>query len=128
MCLLIVASRVDADAPLLAGANRDERFDRPAIPLTVLRAAQPRILGGRDMIDDRVAGSGGIRAAIRSVLKDHSIPPGAEQEMAKVRVDGKPLPIEVAAACVHTESYGTRSAALVEVSADRAAIPSFAVA
>jgi uncharacterized protein with NRDE domain len=37
-----------ADAPLIVAANRDERLDRPAVPMTVLRERGPRILGGRD--------------------------------------------------------------------------------
>lgn len=37
-----------ADAPLIVAANRDERLDRPAVPITVLRESGPRILGGRD--------------------------------------------------------------------------------
>ncbi|MHB1584450.1 MAG: NRDE family protein [Acidimicrobiales bacterium] len=49
MCLLVVASRVAAD-PLVVGANRDERTDRPATAVTVLRAADPRVLGGRDLV------------------------------------------------------------------------------
>jgi uncharacterized protein with NRDE domain len=49
VCLLVVASRVAAD-PLVVGANRDERTDRPATAVTVLRAADPRILGGRDLV------------------------------------------------------------------------------
>jgi uncharacterized protein with NRDE domain len=48
MCLLVVVSRLDAGAPLVVGANRDERLDRPALAMTVLRDAGPRILGGRD--------------------------------------------------------------------------------
>lgn len=32
MCTLIVAFRAYADVPLLVAANRDERFDRPAVP------------------------------------------------------------------------------------------------
>jgi len=36
------------DAPLIVAANRDERLDRPAVPITVLREREPRILGGRD--------------------------------------------------------------------------------
>ena len=48
MCLLIVASRVDPAIPLVVGANRDERLDRPATAVTVLRDAAPRIVGGRD--------------------------------------------------------------------------------
>ncbi len=48
MCLLVVVSRLDPGAPLVVGANRDERLDRPALAMTVLRPAGPRILGGRD--------------------------------------------------------------------------------
>jgi uncharacterized protein with NRDE domain len=48
MCLLIAMSGLVADAPLIVAANRDERLDRPAIPMTVLRDRGPRILGGRD--------------------------------------------------------------------------------
>lgn len=38
------------DAPLIIAANRDERLDRPAVPITVLRERGPRILGGRDLL------------------------------------------------------------------------------
>jgi uncharacterized protein with NRDE domain len=48
MCLLIAMSGVVADAPLIVAANRDERLERPAVPMTVLRDHGPRILGGRD--------------------------------------------------------------------------------
>jgi uncharacterized protein with NRDE domain len=48
VCLLIALSGVVPDIPLLIAANRDEMYERPADPITVLRAAQPRILGGRD--------------------------------------------------------------------------------
>lgn len=48
MCLLIVLTRVRPDFPLVVGANRDERYDRPAVPMAVLRPSGPRVLGGRD--------------------------------------------------------------------------------
>ncbi|MGD0321819.1 MAG: NRDE family protein [Acidimicrobiales bacterium] len=48
MCLLVMVSRLEEAAPLVVGANRDERLDRPATAMTVLRSAGPRILGGRD--------------------------------------------------------------------------------
>jgi uncharacterized protein with NRDE domain len=49
VCLLVVASRLIPDAPLLIGANRDEFLERPAASMTVLRPDGPRTLGGRDM-------------------------------------------------------------------------------
>jgi uncharacterized protein with NRDE domain len=48
MCLLVVVSRLDPAAPLVLGANRDERMDRPAVAATVLRPVGPRIIGGLD--------------------------------------------------------------------------------
>lgn len=48
MCLLIVLAQMHPDIPLIVGANRDELLDRPARPMTVLREAGPRVLGGRD--------------------------------------------------------------------------------
>ena len=48
MCLLVVASRVVADEPLIVGANRDEIRERPSTAVTVLDEGPPRIVGGRD--------------------------------------------------------------------------------
>jgi uncharacterized protein with NRDE domain len=48
MCLLVVVWHLDPGMPLVIGANRDERLDRPARPMTVLRPSGPRILGGLD--------------------------------------------------------------------------------
>ena len=50
MCLLVFASRLRDDVPLAVGANRDEQLERPAVPMEVLRAAGPRVLGGRDLL------------------------------------------------------------------------------
>lgn len=50
MCLLIVLFGVIEGTPLVVAANRDERLDRPATPMTVLRNKSPRILGGRDAL------------------------------------------------------------------------------
>jgi uncharacterized protein with NRDE domain len=60
VCLLITLFRVIPDAPLVVGANRDERLDRPAVPVTVLRERDPRILGGRDLL------AGGTWLAVNS--------------------------------------------------------------
>jgi uncharacterized protein with NRDE domain len=46
--LLIAMFQVVPDAPLLVAANRDERLDRPAVAMTVLRERGQRIVGGRD--------------------------------------------------------------------------------
>lgn len=48
MCLLIVGYRVAPGFPLVVAANRDERLNRPATSITVLRQTPPVILGGRD--------------------------------------------------------------------------------
>ncbi len=50
MCLLAVVFRARPDASLVIAANRDERLERPAEPMQVLRPAGPRILGGRDAL------------------------------------------------------------------------------
>lgn len=48
MCLLVVASRIVENEPLIVGANRDEVLDRPSTSVTVLSEGPPRMLGGRD--------------------------------------------------------------------------------
>lgn len=50
MCLLIVLSRVLPEMPLVVAGNRDERLDRPAKPMVVLRDEEPLTLGGRDLV------------------------------------------------------------------------------
>jgi len=50
VCLLIVLSRVVAEWPLIVAANRDERYDRPAAAVQLLRSDSPRTLGGRDLL------------------------------------------------------------------------------
>jgi uncharacterized protein with NRDE domain len=48
MCLLVFAWQTEPAYSLVVAANRDERFERPAQSLCVLRERDPRILGGRD--------------------------------------------------------------------------------
>ena len=48
MCLLVFAWKDEPGFPLVVAANRDERLERPAESLCVLREDHPRILGGRD--------------------------------------------------------------------------------
>ncbi len=50
MCLLIIAWCRDEKYALMLAANRDERYDRPTQPFTVLREEDPRILGGKDLV------------------------------------------------------------------------------
>lgn len=46
MCVLVALSRV-GEVPLVVAGNRDERLERPAEAMTVLRD-EPRTIGGRD--------------------------------------------------------------------------------
>lgn len=50
MCLLITLFKVMPSAPLIVAANRDEWYERPAVAITTLRQAAPRVLGGRDEV------------------------------------------------------------------------------
>ena len=75
MCLLIALFAPAADVPLLIAANRDELYQRPAEPITVLRAAQPRILGGRDEL------AGGTWLAVN----EHGVVAGLTNQPATAR-------------------------------------------
>lgn len=50
MCLLVFAWQTEPDYPLVVAANRDERLDRPADALRILRDRSPRVLGGQDRL------------------------------------------------------------------------------
>jgi uncharacterized protein with NRDE domain len=47
MCLLVISFRAVGDAPILVAANREERFDRPALPPRI-QSGHPRVLCGID--------------------------------------------------------------------------------
>src|SRR5439155_23024329 len=66
-----------------------------------------RLLAGTDELtgDDLVR-------RLQAVLADHQVPAGYVPE---VREDGEEIPVQVKAACVHTERYGTRWSAVVTV-------------
>jgi uncharacterized protein with NRDE domain len=64
MCLLVVLHRVVPGAPLVVGANRDERRDRPARALATLRSGPPRVVGGLD----ELAGGSWLAVNERGVL------------------------------------------------------------
>jgi uncharacterized protein with NRDE domain len=70
MCLLIALFRQRVDAPLVVAANRDEQLARPAVAMTVLREAGPRLLGGRDLLAGgtwMAVGEHGVVAALTNV-------------------------------------------------------------
>jgi len=48
VCLLVFAWQNEPGSSLIVAANRDERLDRPAHSVCVLRDHGPRVLGGRD--------------------------------------------------------------------------------
>ena len=50
MCLLVFSWQMTKEHPLIVAANRDERFDRRAESISVLRECNPRVLGGRDQV------------------------------------------------------------------------------
>ncbi len=80
MCLLIVLSRVLPDWPLVVAANRDERYDRPAESLVLLRSTAPRTLGGRDLL----AGGTWLAANERGVVAGLTNKPAPEgRDVAK---------------------------------------------
>jgi uncharacterized protein with NRDE domain len=92
MCLLIALSGVLPDAPLLVAANRDERYDRPAEAITVLRDRGPRILGGRD----QVAGGTWLAVNEHGVLAGLTNRPPADGRDSTRRSRGE-LPLAFAA-------------------------------
>lgn len=69
-----------------------------------------------DHVRERLEGIGdldpaGVLESLKAVVADHTVP------SAVVEAEGNGRPKELACACVHTENYGTRSSALVQVPA-----------
>jgi uncharacterized protein with NRDE domain len=79
VCLLIALFGTVPDAPLVIAANRDELYQRPADPISVLRGAQPRILGGRDEV------AGGTWLAVN----EHGVVAGLTNQPASARDPAK---------------------------------------
>jgi uncharacterized protein with NRDE domain len=79
VCLLIAVSGTVPGVPLLIAANRDELYQRPADPITVLRATRPRILGGRDEL------AGGTWLAVN----EHGVVAGLTNQPAAARDPAK---------------------------------------
>ncbi|MFI5035023.1 MAG: NRDE family protein [Acidimicrobiales bacterium] len=79
MCLLVVRWREDPDLPLIIGANRDERLDRPATAWTLLDAGPPRLVGGRD----ELAGGSWLAINDRGVFAGLTNQPAGERDPAK---------------------------------------------
>ena len=106
MCLLIALFHQRADAPLVIAANRDEQLARPAVAMTVLREAGPRLLGGRDLLAGgtwMAVGEHGVVAALTNVPV-----PGGRDGSKRSRGE-LPLSLalhataaEAAAACEHS--------------------------
>ena len=91
MCLLIALFQVVDGAPLVVAANRDERLDRPAVPMTVLRNGRPRILGGRD----ELAGGTWLAVNERGLVAGLTNQPLAQGRDASKRSRGE-LPLRFA--------------------------------
>jgi uncharacterized protein with NRDE domain len=91
VCLLIALFQQIAGAPLIVAANRDERLDRPAVAMTVLREQGPRILGGRD----ELAGGTWLAVNSRGVVAGLTNQPSADGRDPAKRSRGE-LPLAFA--------------------------------
>jgi uncharacterized protein with NRDE domain len=106
VCLLITLFQAVPGAPLVVGANRDERLDRPAVPVAVLRERDPRVLGGRDLL----AGGTWLAVNARGVVAGlTNQPSGSGRDPAK-RSRGE-LPL----ACASHPTAAAAIAALADV-------------
>jgi uncharacterized protein with NRDE domain len=87
---------------LLVAANRDERLDRPAEPLTLLRSNGPRTAGGRDLM------AGGTWLAVN----DHGVVAGLTNKPAEEGRDPSKrsrgeIPLALTAAVKATDSVAS---------------------
>jgi len=98
MCLLVVVSRLVPGAPLVVAANRDERLERPATAMTVLRQEAPRVLGGRD----ELAGGTWLAVNEHGVVAGLTNRPSADGRDPSKRSRGE-LPL---ALCRHRDAAG----------------------
>jgi uncharacterized protein with NRDE domain len=105
VCLLIVLAQTHRDLPLVVGANRDELLDRPAVPMTVLRDANPRIVGGRD----ELAGGTWLAVNDAGVVAGLTNRPATKDTTKRSRGE---LPIALAA---HTSARAAVDALLAEL-------------
>lgn len=94
-------------APLIVAANRDERLDRPAIPMTVLRPSDPRILGGQDLL----AGGTWLAVNEHGVVAGLTNQPSADGRDPTKRSRGE-LPLAFAVHRTATEAVDAVSADL----------------
>jgi uncharacterized protein with NRDE domain len=92
VCLLVALSGVVPGAPLIMAANRDERLARPAVAMTTLREAGPRILGGRD----ELAGGTWLAVNEHGVVAGLTNRPSAAGRVASLRSRGE-IPLALAA-------------------------------
>lgn len=71
----------------------------------------------RERVEQALARHGTLQPALYDVLRDHALPPAAQ------RLTSPQRPAATFAACVHGGANGTRTAAIVQVPADRSARP-----
>jgi uncharacterized protein with NRDE domain len=88
--------QVVPEVPLMVAANRDERYDRPAVPMTVLREQEPRVLGGRD----ELAGGTWLAVSEHGVVAGLTNQPSADGRDPTKRSRGE-LPLAFA---VHSDA------------------------
>jgi uncharacterized protein with NRDE domain len=88
-----------------------------------LRAPSPKVDRVRTLLDgiEHLEGDELVHR-LQLVVADHEPPAGPSAAEEAGRLD---VPVQVGAACVHTEEYGTRWSAVITVPATTAAVPTF---